>query len=116
MSHPIKPLSFDALVSRGKFIVTVNEIAERYMMHVVRNLKTIDPDFSHSLEDCARMKLGMVAFLKAVDDHYTLDTAKLDGYTDDELCIKLNEALEHSASTGMFKEKWRPDFIGVGAP
>jgi hypothetical protein len=108
----MRTTDYTDLINQGKRIVALTRLAQRYtttVRHTMLNQGTSPRD----IPDKTVMQIGTYEFLKAVDRHYTINLDMLDEQTctDERLCSLINEALEHSASTGKFKEKWIPYWV-----
>jgi hypothetical protein len=102
---------YTSIINQGKRVVALTQIAERYTTTVRHTM--LDAGISpRDIPDQGVLQIGTYEFLKAVDKHYGIQLDMLDEVHNAQLCALINEALEHSASTGMFKEKWRPYWVG----
>lgn len=108
-------LSIDDLSAQARKLMAFDVLARRYVKRV--HEVQYGDDVENALHKAAvasgviHMHRGMVAMLKAVDEHVVIDYTMLERFDVDNLCRALNQLLENISSTGYVKNGFTAEWL-----
>lgn len=101
-----------AALAQSRALVMANAIAERYVARVVEEAqRQVGTTKAPNPTAVAHMRGGMQNALRIIDQMTPVDFDALESMPVDDMCVSLNEALEHLMENGKFTQGYRPTWV-----